>query len=90
LKIKVTESDRMVMLADSEGWPNIVDNDSSVIVKQRRMYVYWRQEKGAITYASDNLGPLNKPYAPAVESFIRGARKDQDFARRAGLTVEGR
>jgi hypothetical protein len=81
----VSESEKMIMLADSLGWARIVETDDDVYVGQDQLYVYWRAERGMITYASDNLGPILKPYVRGVEDFLRGGREDHEFRRRAGL-----
>lgn len=68
----MTENDRLVTLADLEGWPWIIEDDenSDVIIKDGDRYVYWRHVRGKIDYASDNLGPLGKPIVKTLESAI--------------------
>jgi len=73
-RLRVTENEKMIMLADSLGWPVIkesFDHDDVIVKDHAGKYVYWRHKGGTITYASDNKGPLPKPLAGNVEKIIR-------------------
>jgi hypothetical protein len=83
-KVKMTEHDRMILIADTEGWL-IEEDDGYAIVRKGGRYLYWRHDNGSVSYASDNLGPFK---LVALEPFLRG-QVDYDFDRRAGLSPAG-
>lgn len=89
MRVRVTESERLVMLADTLGWPIIKEDfdHDDVYVADGGEYLYWRHQNGQVIYASDNLGPIPKPFK--LEERIRERGSDskdhQDWRRRAGL-----
>jgi hypothetical protein len=89
MRIRVTESERLIMLADSLGWPVIKEDydHDDVLVQDGRESLYWRHERGVITYASDNLGPMPKPFKLEERIRERGAESEdhKDWRRRAGF-----
>lgn len=86
MRVRVTETERLIMLADDLGWPIIKEDYdwNDVLVQDGREYVYWKHQNGNVIYASDNLGPLSKPFKLAERLGERGG----EIARRAGLTDE--
>jgi hypothetical protein len=81
VKVKMTEHDRLILIADTEGWM-IEEDDTYAIARKGGRYVYWRHDHGNVSYASDNLGPFK---LVALEPTLRGMA-DWEFDRRAGLT----
>jgi hypothetical protein len=75
------------MLADALGWPVIKENHDDVLVMEDREYLYWRHQGGTIIYASDNLGPIPKPFKLEERIRERGSESEdrKDRRRRAGL-----
>jgi len=86
MRVRVTETERLIMVADSEGWPVIKEDydHDDVLIMDGKQYLYWRHDRGQVIYASDNLGPLPKPFK--LEEYVRTARKDHELRRRMGLT----
>jgi hypothetical protein len=87
VRVRVTESERLIMLADALGWPVIKENHDDVLVMEDREYLYWRHQGGTIIYASDNLGPIPKPFKLEERIRERGSESEdrKDRRRRAGL-----
>jgi hypothetical protein len=81
VRVRMTEHEKLIMVADE--WPRIVESDKDVLIFDGRLYIYWRHEKGSVVYASDNLGPLPKPFK--LEEHIRTLRQNEEFKRRAGV-----
>jgi hypothetical protein len=86
---RVSESERLIMLADSLGWPVIKEDydHNDVLVQDGKEYLYWRQDRGVIVFASDNLGPMPKPFKLEERIRGRGAESEdhKDWRRRAGF-----
>jgi hypothetical protein len=87
----VTEAEKLIMLADSLGWPVIKEDyeQDDVLIQDGREYIWFKHKGGMITAASDNLGPKVKPLAKNVEDHIRERGNESedhaDWRRRAGL-----
>jgi hypothetical protein len=88
-RVRVTESERLIMVADGAGWPVIKEDwdHDDVLIMDRGEYLYWRNDHGSVVYASDNLGPLVKPFKLEERIRERGntGEDHQDWRRRAGL-----
>lgn len=90
MRIKMTESERLILLADSLGWPIIKEDyefDDVFVEDHDGEYLYWRHQNGTVIYASDNLGPIPKPFKLEERIRARGdeSKDHQDWRRRAGL-----